>query len=81
MDIGALPIVGQPHQVLMWYPTSVIVCLCKHPSQTLIVITGFGSPAACPQCGKLYVNTGVQPVPGGVAIQVHVVTPIKPAEV
>jgi hypothetical protein len=47
-------IVGQTMRVLLWYPTAVVSCACKPNQMSLIVITHFNRPEACPQCGRHY---------------------------
>lgn len=49
-----IPIVGKPANVILWYPTVIVHCHCNPQSVTLLVMTGFGNPARCGNCNRLY---------------------------
>lgn len=51
-----IPIIGETvHQVLQWYPTTLIACRCRGPNYAaILVITGFNNAVQCPHCERLY---------------------------
>lgn len=55
VDDPTIPSVGQPCNVLFWYPTTLIKCNCREGNQLqLLMVVGFQNPTRCPQCGTLY---------------------------
>lgn len=50
-------IVGKSHEVLKWYPTTLVSCQCQHPQQVILIVVEFKNPVMCPFCRKAYVLT------------------------
>lgn len=53
-----IPIIGQPDDVLQWYPTILIRHRCKSGVVTILVVTGFQNPVACGNCGRVITAGG-----------------------
>lgn len=77
-----VPIVGQPGQILIWYPTVMIRCMCDPAIQSLVIMTGIGNPSKCGKCGKLWMCEGfVTTNRGDVQPAIKWVIPTPPGEV
>lgn len=71
-----IPIIGQPAQVLTWYPTALMGCKCQGNNMELVIVTGFGKPSQCPKCGKLFIiNRVSEQGPGQFHINVDIQVP------
>lgn len=61
LTLPNIPIIGEPCQMILWYPTLLINCRCQENRVTIIVTTGFNNPSACWHCGKIYYVTAIGP--------------------
>ena len=60
--MSEIPIVGQPVNLVFWYPTTILRCRCDPSPEifTMILITGTHNAVECPKCHKLYQINGMQ---------------------
>lgn len=56
-----VPLVGQPHRIISWFPTTLISCECDAAKggHHLIHLHNFGVPAQCERCKRGYVAAGI----------------------
>lgn len=54
-------IVGQPGDVVTWYPTTLVRCKCSDAPGAIkfnfVFLTGFDNWSSCGACGTLYANS------------------------
>lgn len=72
-----IPILGQPMQILTWYPTTLLRCNCKETCEekVTLIISGMGGSSMCPLCGAKATVTGIGP-DGNVVVTIETKDPI-----
>lgn len=55
-----VPILNQPHQVVVWYSTVIFKCNCRPTILSLVICTGVDNPSVCGNCGKQFIVKGIQ---------------------
>lgn len=60
LNLAAARLLGEPCEVLTWYPTVVIRCKCIEQMTNLLVLTP-AAIAECPACHGRYKINGVTP--------------------
>lgn len=77
-----IPILGQPAEIVHWWPTTVVQCKCRGDGLlTIVILTGFGNHTECGFCGKLYFNKGMTPDgKGGLNILVDFIIPVPKSQ-
>ena len=53
-----VPIIGQPCNIVSWFPTTVLVCNCE--AKQPVTVIGFNNISVCPHCGRGFRLHGVQ---------------------
>lgn len=75
-----VPIIGQPANLLMWWPSAILRCNCTAATEPtrmcLVVLTGVGNAVKCGNCDHLYIIRGVQP-DGSLHVDMATPTPTK----
>lgn len=75
MSDDRIPIIGQGPQVIFWYPTAIVRCLCQPGVLTIIVVTGLGNHSLCNSCGKLYCIKTFRFVEGDLTVEIETTLP------
>lgn len=57
LNLAAGRLIGQPCDILTWYPTVVLRCKCVEEMMNLLILTP-GALAECPACHGRYKITG-----------------------
>lgn len=56
-----IPVVGQPAEIITWYPTALVHCKCqKPPTMAIVITTGFMNHSKCGYCGTHYWIKGLK---------------------
>jgi hypothetical protein len=55
-----VPIVGEPGEIVTWWPQCLYRCKCCAPPQwQFVVLTGFANYTSCGKCGNHYAIVGI----------------------
>lgn len=52
MDPNKPYIVGQPMELIYWFPIMLIRCKCDMVGLKLLILRDMNTPAECPRCGR-----------------------------
>ncbi len=61
----SIPTVGQPADVIFWYPTVLLRCKCQPERLNILILTGIRNPVTCGSCHTVYTTMGFQEGPAG----------------
>lgn len=63
---AAIPIIGQPFELKLWFVQLLVTCKCADPQPVLIVGIPGGAQGQCSACHRVFVlqSLGVDPATG-----------------